>query len=146
MQNDVWIKTALVLNAPVLFLLCLRSDSHSVSVEQVNNATARVMTNKKLVSPYANGEGLSTLPYGKTTSPRFLSSSSVDSNEAMQIIGGFSLCLDSAGWKLSPMMGAMYGPELYAGEMFDPVQIKVHLSDLRRRPFLDTQYCLLVFS
>lgn len=34
-------------------------------IEQVNNATARVMTNKKLVSPYANGEGLSTLPYGK---------------------------------------------------------------------------------
>lgn len=32
---------------------------------QVNNATARVMTNKKLVSPYANGEGLSALPYGK---------------------------------------------------------------------------------
>ncbi|TRY66695.1 hypothetical protein DNTS_011624 [Danionella cerebrum] len=49
---------------------------------EVNNATARVMTNKKLVSPYANGEGLSTLPY--------------------------------AGWKLSPMMGAMYAPELYA--------------------------------
>lgn len=33
--------------------------------DQVNNATARVMTNKKLVSPYANGEGLSALPYGK---------------------------------------------------------------------------------
>ncbi|XP_030638432.1 RNA binding protein fox-1 homolog 2 [Chanos chanos] len=49
---------------------------------QVNNATARVMTNKKLVSPYANGEGLTALPY--------------------------------AGWKLSPMVGAMYGPELYA--------------------------------
>ncbi|KAK3556726.1 hypothetical protein QTP70_015075 [Hemibagrus guttatus] len=49
----------------------------------VNNATARVMTNKKLVSPYANGEGLSALPY-------------------------------VAGWKLSPMVGAMYGPELYA--------------------------------
>lgn len=31
----------------------------------MNNATARVMTNKKLVSPYANGEGLSALPYGK---------------------------------------------------------------------------------
>ncbi|XP_017337293.1 RNA binding protein fox-1 homolog 2 isoform X1 [Ictalurus punctatus] len=50
---------------------------------QVNNATARVMTNKKLVSPYANGEGLSALPY-------------------------------VAGWKLSPMVSAMYGPELYA--------------------------------
>lgn len=31
---------------------------------QVNNATARVMTNKKMVSPYPNGEALSTLPYG----------------------------------------------------------------------------------
>ncbi|XP_026180334.1 RNA binding protein fox-1 homolog 2-like isoform X1 [Mastacembelus armatus] len=49
---------------------------------QVNNATARVMTNKKMVSPYPNGEALSTLPY--------------------------------AGWKLSPMVGAVYGPELYA--------------------------------
>ncbi|XP_066553831.1 RNA binding protein fox-1 homolog 2 isoform X2 [Amia ocellicauda] len=48
---------------------------------QVNNATARVMTNKKLVSPYSNGEALSSLPYG---------------------------------WKLSPVVGAMYGPELYA--------------------------------
>uniref|UniRef100_A0A4W6DP20 Fox-1 C-terminal domain-containing protein n=1 Tax=Lates calcarifer TaxID=8187 RepID=A0A4W6DP20_LATCA len=40
------------------------------------------MTNKKMVSPYPNGEALSTLPY--------------------------------AGWKLSPMVGAVYGPELYA--------------------------------
>uniref|UniRef100_A0A8C4SES0 RNA binding protein fox-1 homolog 2 n=1 Tax=Erpetoichthys calabaricus TaxID=27687 RepID=A0A8C4SES0_ERPCA len=39
---------------------------------EVNNATARVMTNKKMVSPYANG------------------------------------------WKLSPVVGAVYGPELYA--------------------------------
>ncbi|XP_053577343.1 RNA binding protein fox-1 homolog 2 isoform X8 [Bombina bombina] len=39
---------------------------------KVNNATARVMTNKKTVTPYGNG------------------------------------------WKLSPVMGAMYGPELYA--------------------------------
>ncbi|XP_075689635.1 RNA binding protein fox-1 homolog 2 isoform X4 [Rhinoderma darwinii] len=39
---------------------------------KVNNATARVMTNKKTVTPYGNG------------------------------------------WKLSPVVGAMYGPELYA--------------------------------
>ncbi|XP_073500219.1 RNA binding protein fox-1 homolog 2 isoform X9 [Phyllobates terribilis] len=39
---------------------------------KVNNATARVMTNKKTVTPYGNG------------------------------------------WKLSPVMGAVYGPELYA--------------------------------
>ncbi|KAJ8344943.1 hypothetical protein SKAU_G00291360 [Synaphobranchus kaupii] len=63
-----------------------RERLHGTLVEgrkiEVNNATARVMTNKKIVSPYPNGEALSTLPY--------------------------------AGWKLSPMMGAMYGPELYA--------------------------------
>lgn len=69
-----------------------REHLHGTIVEgrkvEVNNATARVMTNKKQVVPYANGEALSTLPY--------------------------------AGWKLSPMMGAMgamgamYGPELYA--------------------------------
>ncbi|XP_071985030.1 RNA binding protein fox-1 homolog 2 isoform X10 [Engystomops pustulosus] len=39
---------------------------------KVNNATARVMTNKKSVTPYGNG------------------------------------------WKLSPVVGAVYGPELYA--------------------------------
>ncbi|XP_071368231.1 RNA binding protein fox-1 homolog 2-like isoform X1 [Centroberyx affinis] len=63
-----------------------RERLHGTLVEgrkiEVNNATARVMTNKKMVSPYPNGEALSTLPY--------------------------------AGWKLSPMVGAMYGPELYA--------------------------------
>ncbi|XP_036381666.1 RNA binding protein fox-1 homolog 2-like isoform X1 [Megalops cyprinoides] len=62
-----------------------REKLHGTVVEgrkiEVNNATARVMTNKKMVSPYTNGEALSSLPY--------------------------------AGWKLSPMVGAMYGPELY---------------------------------
>ncbi|XP_028312086.1 RNA binding protein fox-1 homolog 2-like isoform X4 [Gouania willdenowi] len=63
-----------------------REKLHGTLVEgrkiEVNNATARVMTNKKLVSPYPNGEAISTLPY--------------------------------AGWKLSPMVGAVYGPEIYA--------------------------------
>ncbi|KAM4717792.1 RNA binding protein fox-1 homolog 2-like isoform 5-T5 [Anableps anableps] len=63
-----------------------REKLHGTLVEgrkiEVNNATARVMTNKKIVSPYPNGEALSTLPY--------------------------------AGWKLSPMVGAVYGPEIYA--------------------------------
>ncbi|XP_041856074.1 RNA binding protein fox-1 homolog 2-like isoform X3 [Melanotaenia boesemani] len=62
-----------------------REKLHGTLVEgrkiEVNNATARVMTNKKMVSPYPNGEALSTLPYG---------------------------------WKLSPMVGAVYGPEIYA--------------------------------
>ncbi|XP_031717778.1 RNA binding protein fox-1 homolog 3 isoform X2 [Anarrhichthys ocellatus] len=40
---------------------------------EVNNATARVMTNKKVANPYTNG------------------------------------------WKLNPVVGAVYGPELYAG-------------------------------
>ncbi|XP_031419459.1 RNA binding protein fox-1 homolog 2 isoform X3 [Clupea harengus] len=69
-----------------------REKLHGTIVEgrkvEVNNATARVMTNKKLVSPYANGEALTTLPY--------------------------------AGWKLSPMVGGMYAPELYAGETLVP--------------------------
>uniref|UniRef100_A0A3Q3W3F8 RNA binding protein fox-1 homolog 2 n=1 Tax=Mola mola TaxID=94237 RepID=A0A3Q3W3F8_MOLML len=61
-----------------------REKLHGTLVEgrkiEVNNATARVMTNKKMTTPYANGEGLATLPYG---------------------------------WKLTPMVGAMYSPELY---------------------------------
>ncbi|XP_028312088.1 RNA binding protein fox-1 homolog 2-like isoform X6 [Gouania willdenowi] len=65
-----------------------REKLHGTLVEgrkiEVNNATARVMTNKKLVSPYPNGEAISTLPYA------------------------------AAGWKLSPMVGAVYGPEIYA--------------------------------
>uniref|UniRef100_A0A3Q2CE61 RNA binding protein fox-1 homolog 2 n=1 Tax=Cyprinodon variegatus TaxID=28743 RepID=A0A3Q2CE61_CYPVA len=62
-----------------------REKLHGTLVEgrkiEVNNATARVMTNKKMTTPYSNGEGLAALPY--------------------------------AGWKLSPMVGAMYSPELY---------------------------------
>lgn len=37
---------------------------------KVNNATARVMTNKKMTAPYANGEGLATLPYGNALQDR----------------------------------------------------------------------------
>lgn len=37
---------------------------------KVNNATARVMTNKKMTTPYANGEGLATLPYGNVLQNR----------------------------------------------------------------------------
>ncbi|XP_036422932.1 RNA binding protein fox-1 homolog 2-like isoform X4 [Colossoma macropomum] len=61
-----------------------RERLHGTMVEgrkiEVNNATARVMTNKKMVTPYSNGDTLSTLPYG---------------------------------WKLSPVVGAVYGPDLY---------------------------------
>ncbi|XP_063052130.1 RNA binding protein fox-1 homolog 2 isoform X2 [Engraulis encrasicolus] len=69
-----------------------REKLHGTIVEgrkiEVNNATARVMTNKKMVSPYTNGDALTTLPY--------------------------------AGWKLSPVVGGMYAPELYAGETLVP--------------------------
>ncbi|XP_031727800.1 RNA binding protein fox-1 homolog 2 isoform X2 [Anarrhichthys ocellatus] len=45
-----------------------REKLHGTLVEgrkiEVNNATARVMTNKKMTTPYSNGEGLATLPYG----------------------------------------------------------------------------------
>ncbi|XP_038155227.1 RNA binding protein fox-1 homolog 2-like [Cyprinodon tularosa] len=62
-----------------------REKLHGTLVEErkieVINATARVMTNKKMTTPYSNGKGLAALPY--------------------------------AGWKLSPMVGAMYSPELY---------------------------------
>ncbi|XP_007891970.1 RNA binding protein fox-1 homolog 1 isoform X2 [Callorhinchus milii] len=54
-----------------------REKLHGTVVEgrkiEVNNATARVMTNKKTVNPYANG------------------------------------------WKLNPVVGAVYSPEFYAG-------------------------------
>ncbi|XP_064856761.1 LOW QUALITY PROTEIN: RNA binding protein fox-1 homolog 2-like [Oncorhynchus nerka] len=80
-----------------------RAALHGTLVEgrkvEVNNATARVMTNKKMVTPYSNGgEGLAALPYGllNANSP-------------------------TAGWKLSPMVGAMYSPELYTVPGFPTV-------------------------
>lgn len=39
-----------------------------LSGAQVNNATARVMTNKKMTTPYSNGEGIAALPYGNKSS------------------------------------------------------------------------------
>ncbi|XP_039205728.1 RNA binding protein fox-1 homolog 1 isoform X6 [Crotalus tigris] len=56
-----------------------REKLHSTVVEgrkiEVNNATARVMTNKKTINPYTNG------------------------------------------WKLNPVVGAVYSPEFYAGRV-----------------------------
>ncbi|KAJ3615108.1 hypothetical protein NHX12_018676, partial [Muraenolepis orangiensis] len=44
-----------------------REKLHGTLVEgrkiEVNNATARVMTNKKITTPFSNGEGLATIPY-----------------------------------------------------------------------------------
>ncbi|KAG7238965.1 hypothetical protein INR49_030516, partial [Caranx melampygus] len=53
---------------------------------KVNNATARVMTNKKVANPYTNG------------------------------------------WKLNPVVGAVYGPELYAGKRPAASALSVFLS------------------
>uniref|UniRef100_A0A8C2CSX5 RNA binding fox-1 homolog 3b n=1 Tax=Cyprinus carpio TaxID=7962 RepID=A0A8C2CSX5_CYPCA len=55
-----------------VFLMYVRAARSHLSLSQVNNATARVMTNKKVVNPYTNS------------------------------------------WKLNPVVGAVYGPELYA--------------------------------
>ncbi|CAM9402396.1 unnamed protein product [Lampetra planeri] len=57
---------------------------------EVNNATARVMTNKKPINPYANG------------------------------------------WKLNPVVSAVYGPEIYAGE---PLTISPAPSPMCRETF-----------
>ncbi|XP_051239940.1 RNA binding protein fox-1 homolog 2 isoform X6 [Dicentrarchus labrax] len=76
-----------------------REKLHGTLVEgrkiEVNNATARVMTNKKMTTPYSNGEGLATLPYVTLMNAV---------TDALQT---------NTGWKLSPMVGAMYSPELY---------------------------------
>ncbi|XP_056135510.1 RNA binding protein fox-1 homolog 2-like isoform X2 [Lampris incognitus] len=52
-----------------------REKLHGTLVEgrkiEVNNATARVMTNKKVTTPYSNGEGLAALPYGNALLPGF---------------------------------------------------------------------------
>ncbi|KAG9338795.1 hypothetical protein JZ751_025232 [Albula glossodonta] len=48
----------------------IKEDSSNVGVKAVNNATARVMTNKKMVSPYSNGEALTSLPYGNPSPGR----------------------------------------------------------------------------
>ncbi|XP_055753645.1 RNA binding protein fox-1 homolog 2-like isoform X3 [Salvelinus fontinalis] len=90
-----------------------RERLHGTLVEgrkiEVNNATARVMTNKKMVSPYPNGEALSTLPYG---------------------------------WKLSPMVQAMYGPELYAGKPCLPLRLHaLHFTQICLNLNIPNSYC-----
>ncbi|XP_076121517.1 RNA binding protein fox-1 homolog 2-like isoform X4 [Alosa pseudoharengus] len=71
-----------------------REKLHGTLVEgrkiEVNNATARVMTNKKVVTPYPNGEALATLPYA----------------------AGWKLS--------PMVAGGIYGPELYAGSISMP--------------------------
>ncbi|XP_076871859.1 RNA binding protein fox-1 homolog 2 isoform X1 [Brachyhypopomus gauderio] len=109
-----------------------RERLHGTIVEgrkiEVNNATARVMTNKKLVSPYANGEGLNALPYATAMlDERCLRQACVlvrFQRDGFPLSPGVPaqtpFSSPVAGWKLSPMVGAMYGPELYAGETLVP--------------------------
>ncbi|XP_039631057.1 RNA binding protein fox-1 homolog 1 isoform X14 [Polypterus senegalus] len=72
-----------------------REKLHGTVVEgrkiEVNNATARVMTNKKTVNPYANG-------HLHPLDERFLR------------VGGNPF----TSWKLNPVVGAVYSPEFYA--------------------------------
>ncbi|NWJ01468.1 RFOX3 protein, partial [Crypturellus undulatus] len=62
---------------------------------EVNNATARVMTNKKATNPYTNGKGGRGRRSPGTGGPA--------ASRALP-----------AGWKLNPVVGAVYGPEFYA--------------------------------
>ncbi|XP_078237585.1 RNA binding protein fox-1 homolog 1 isoform X25 [Pogona vitticeps] len=68
-----------------------REKLHGTVVEgrkiEVNNATARVMTNKKTVNPYTNG------------------------------------------WKLNPVVGAVYSPEFYAGGQYGRLPGHIWLKD-----------------
>ncbi|XP_059903315.1 RNA binding protein fox-1 homolog 2 isoform X2 [Gadus macrocephalus] len=59
------------------------------------------MTNKKISTPYSNGEGLATIPYGNA----LCTSRGAQPSLLHHVV--------PAGWKLSPMVGAMYSPELY---------------------------------
>lgn len=118
---------------------------------QVNNATARVMTNKKMTTPYSNGEGLAALPYGNafcTVGPERWGRNFVTKLKRqtlpplppqrnkkhavtskcrvnpgcpsllwhVSVYMLLSIFFIIAGWKLSPMVGGIYSPELYTGK------------------------------
>lgn len=76
---------------------------------QVNNATARVVT-KKPQTPLVNGDISSKQLHISlcwlVDCGRFLFRKSLS----------FCFCVAS-GWKINPVMGAMYAPELYTGEI-----------------------------
>lgn len=72
-----------------------------LSAPQVNNATARVVT-KKPQTPLVNGE-LS----GETSADPLVN----DHDLKPLVLSPFQ----ASGWKLNPVMGAMYAPELYTG-------------------------------
>ncbi|KAK1163796.1 hypothetical protein AOXY_G15707 [Acipenser oxyrinchus oxyrinchus] len=72
---------------------------------EVNNATARVMTNKKVANPYTNAIASEDTDFAEDFS-RLLG----DNKEHTFM----TLPHSSQGWKLNPVMGAVYGPEFYA--------------------------------
>ncbi|XP_029432869.1 RNA binding protein fox-1 homolog 1 isoform X3 [Rhinatrema bivittatum] len=78
-----------------------REKLHGTVVEgrkiEVNNATARVMTNKKTVNPYTND----------------CCYNSVKSWPGVPENGTF-VPVHFPGWKLNPVVGAVYSPEFYA--------------------------------
>nr|XP_033770500.1 RNA binding protein fox-1 homolog 1 isoform X4 [Geotrypetes seraphini] len=105
-----------------------REKLHGTVVEgrkiEVNNATARVMTNKKTVNPYTND-----------ISAAFDSLNHLGMLERLKQIGVEDCCYNSVkswpgvpengtfvpvhfpGWKLNPVVGAVYSPEFYAEEV-----------------------------
>ncbi|XP_041077352.1 RNA binding protein fox-1 homolog 3 isoform X3 [Polyodon spathula] len=70
---------------------------------EVNNATARVMTNKKVANPYTNAIASEDTDFAEDFS-RLLGDNK----------GHTFMTLPHSGWKLNPVMGAVYGPEFYA--------------------------------
>lgn len=74
---------------------------------QVNNATARVVT-KKPQTPLVNAEISSKTPHSS------LHISLCVLRDSGKLILIFCA---ASGWKINPVMGAMYAPELYTGEI-----------------------------
>lgn len=145
---------------------CLQALSSCPLSLQVNNATARVMTNKKAANPYTNGKGqhekcqsrgipgqhhcqdaakllqqMPSTPFGRgesshslpdvgcrplgTPHPAAAWTWELQLLRLSQGVWGVpwgecpqpnSLSLPT-GWKLNPVVGAVYGPEFYAGNV-----------------------------
>ena len=76
---------------------------------QVNNATARVVT-KKPQTPLVNGEISSKVPLISL----HISLCVLKDSVTLFCDSLVFLCAAS-GWKINPVMGAMYAPELYTG-------------------------------
>ncbi|XP_066237553.1 RNA binding protein fox-1 homolog 3 isoform X2 [Saccopteryx leptura] len=84
---------------------------------EVNNATARVMTNKKTSNPYTNGKGLvlfeDEMSAGCQANLREVHCRNKPT-KFDQVYLQKKQEADHPGWKLNPVVGAVYGPEFYA--------------------------------